>query len=512
MEDQLLLQVSKGRDGRGNPIAFFDPRVPRNSQLTYKHKDILKNHGAKFSKFFKNVFPPHKSFFWFFYMGPTEDKWRNNFDRYITPAIKEMYKAEGLTESDLAKNLERTLDVIVDKIKTLPPEFDGGEIIDNETKSRISNKIDEFKMFLMNIKDDEEFKNALKVIIEKKRLMGHEFSFLNTLLIQIQNPNAKVVKSKTTWRDIYNRTIKKDPKPIFLWKISSKGKRSLSKNEKEIEIKRFLEKEKLKSINDLGPGQKERLNLILSGVVVGKIFDLYPVYDISDTELIDGTEDVIQDVLDNTKELKWYKENELADEVRPIYTALIEYAEKNKIVIEFATQEELGGAKGVSYGGKIKLMHNKGNDVGVTKTFIHELAHEILHQKYLVDKDPKIKELFVGRDGGRPIIEQQAELTAWMVMAAFGFDVKTTSLNYVLLWGGDENNMIKVFDTISKAANYLISEIIARGGGNLNEYVSENSGKFSAFDVAKFAGVQDKYLEKRKEGIKTLNENFKRFI
>ncbi len=508
MEDNLIFKVSKSKDLRGNPIAFFDPRLPENKK-TYDYRSIISKNGGKFSKYLKNVFPPHSKPFWFWYIGKTEYRWRNVFDKFIVPTIKEIYQKEGIGEGDLAKNLERTLDVVIDKIKTADPEFDAEIAINKTTKEKISDKIEEFKRFLVNIKDDEEFKKSLKAIIQKQRLMGHEFSLLNTLLIYIQKPDAKAVKSKTNWENIYNRTVRTGAEPILLWKISERGKRPLSKTEKESRINDFLKKERVSNIKDLGPGQRERLNIDLGGVIVNKVFDLYPVYDVSDTELMEGKDDPIQDILKTGEKLKWYDDDNLTDEVTPIYNALLKFANDKNISVDF--ERELGGAKGLSYGGKITLIHNKGNNVGVTKVFIHELSHEILHQTYLKDKDPKIKDFFVGKKEGKAIIEQQAELCAWMIMAAFGFDVKTTSLNYVLLWGGDDDNMIKVFNTVSKTANYLIQEIIKRGGkieeGKLNEIK-----KYTPLDVAKFAGVEDKYLEKINKNVKTLKENFNRFL
>lgn len=512
MEENLIFKVSKAKDTRGNPIAFFDPRLPENAK-TFEYKDVIKKNKANWSKSprFKNVLPPHQNGFWFWYIGPTEDKWRNNFDRYIVPTIREIYQKEGLGESDLAKNLERTLDVIVDKIKTAKPDFDGDDAIDNETKEKIINKIEDFKNQMVNIKDDEEFKKAMKAIIQIQRLQGHEYSMANIFLIHIQNPNAKVVKSRSNWLTLYNRTVNEGAEQILLWKPSSRAKRPLSKQEKEETIDNFLKKERVSNINDLGPGQRERLNVKLSGVVINRSFDLYPVYDVSDTTLIEGKEDPIQDLLKKSEELRWFEEDKLSDEVKPIYNALLDFAKDKTIPIDFASAEKLGGSRGVSYSGRITLIHNKGNDVEITKTLAHELAHEILHQTYLKDKDPEIKDLFIGKSQGNAIIEQQAELTAWMVMAAFGFDVKTTSLNYVLLWGSDDSKMIKVFNTVSRTANYLIGEITKRGG-KIDESILNEFKKYTPIDAARFAGVEDKFKEQMNENIGLLKENFKRFI
>ena len=123
----------------------------------------------------------------------------------------------------------------------------------------------------------------------------------------------------------------------------------------------------------------------------------------------------------------------------------------------------MGTSKGVSTSGKIIILQNSGNDVGMTKTLAHELSHELLHQKYAKGKNKDLDQFFIGTEQGSGVVEQQAELTAWMVMASFGFDLQTTSINYVVLWGGDDKNMLEVFDAVSSVANYLIYEITNRG-------------------------------------------------
>ncbi len=82
-------------------------------------------------------------------------------------------------------------------------------------------------------------------------------------------------------------------------------------------------------------------------------------------------------------------------------------------------------------------------------------------------------------------------------MYAFGFDVKTTSLNYTVMWGGDKNNMVKVFDTVSGVVNYLISYVNNFiKNDTLNEIISEQVGKMiSPNDIADLLGLSDEYNE-----------------
>lgn len=111
------------------------------------------------------------------------------------------------------------------------------------------------------------------------------------------------------------------------------------------------------------------------------------------------------------------------------------------------------------------------------------------------------------------MVEQQAELSAWMVMASYGFDLKTTSLNYVAIWGADKDAMIRVFDTVTGVVNLLLDYI----NGHLNQPVSETEGApanirparhITPMDVAKTLGVTDEYNQVLNQAKNSLNENF----
>ena len=110
---------------------------------------------------------------------------------------------------------------------------------------------------------------------------------------------------------------------------------------------------------------------------------------------------------------------------------------------------------------------------------------------------------FLGTTEGRAAVEQQAELSAWMFMYAFGFDLKTTSLNYVLLWGGDKNKMIKVFDTVSNSVNYLIDFVNKKIKSLTEEMGTHTHGEFiTPDDIAKVLGVEKQFKELEKQELK----------
>lgn len=495
-------KVSRSKTAKGQPIAFVDPNIPENAK-TFEHKDILKKYGAKWSKSpqFKYTFPSHSTGFWFWYLGDTEDKWRNVFDRMIKPALQKIHELEGVGEDESKESLIADLDGLVEKIKTSDPVFDGEVVLSKDDKEKILSKLEDFKKTLTNIHNDEEFKETMKKLVAWKSAQGHEFSLINTILAVVQNPNAKIVKSKTNWSR-YNRTINKGAKPIFLWKPASNYVKPYNKEEKSRIISSFLKSVGKARVSDLSVGEKERLAVKTSGKFMGGRFELYDAYDIADTTLIEGQEDLIAPALKNIDDIEWFEGDEMSDDVRPIYNALLKFTEEKGISVELVPAEQLKGAKGMSSNGKIQIIQNEGNDVGLTKTLAHEISHEILHQTYLKNKDPEMKKYFVGTSEGRGMVEQQAELTAWMVLAAFGFDLQTTSLNYVAMWGGRPDSMVKVFDYVAKTANYIISYIAKNGGQISEETVNVPTGvkHYTGADVAQMLGVTDDYQQElRKE-------------
>lgn len=501
-------KISKSNDLRGNPIAYIDPNAPEN-QNTFEYRNVFKNYGAEWSQSnkFKNIFPAHKTGFWFWYIGKTEDQWRNAFDKRIKPALEKVHSMQGVPSDESKESLLASLETVIDGVKK--SNISTEEISDvTVDKKKILNKLEEFKMRIINMKDDEEFKATLKKILEFRSAQGHQFSLANTFLVFIQNPKATLVKSRSNWLR-YNRNIVEKPSPIYLWKPGKMGLIPYSKEVRDEIINSFLKSVGKRDVSQLTPQESERLAPKLAGRFNGRDFDLYDAYDITDTVLMEGKEDLIEPSL---LKLDTYTDKQ-DDKVKPIYDALYEFATSESIQITTLSPEELRGARGLSAGGKIKIINNDGTNVGLTKTLAHEISHEMLHQNYLKDRNQDMRDYFVGEPEGRAVVEQQAELCAWMVLAAFGFDLKTTSFNYIAMWGGNPDNMIKVFDNVSKTANRLISEIMKKGI-DLTEDVTGKK-QYTPMDVASLLGVESQYKQvlANNGGVEnSLIENFNRLI
>jgi hypothetical protein len=215
-----------------------------------------------------------------------------------------------------------------------------------------------------------------------------------------------------------------------------------------------------------------------------------------------GKEDLLGDT--DTSKIAWFNNsgNETKAVKEKIYALLKVVAESG---VDVSDTKNLGGALGVSKGGKIEVLQDALMNSNFLMTLSHEFAHELLHQTYLKDKNDGKDwgQFYVGREEGRGYIEQQAELTAWIVCQFYGYDIQE-AINYAALWGMDAKNAVKAFDSVAKAADAIINgineKIKQERGMNVKEskeYLREVN--YTGQDVAKMVGAEDLYLSGIKE-------------
>lgn len=476
MEKNLLIEADiklfKTKLGE-TPIVYIKGDV-------FPFKDLLKARNAKWN-------PTNK--FWFWFLGKNEQE---TIDKIIKPALKEIKDTQ---------NLPLEIDELIKNITENNPSANPDLGISKQDEEDIKSKLTSFKEMLVNIENDEQFKETMSKIIAFKGAQGYEFTFGNTILILIQNPKATIVNSKKNWLEKYNRTVNENARPLMVWAPQGINNK-LPKDKAELVKQEFIKKTNKKSYDELTPNEKIRLDKELRGYSYASKFKFAPVYDVSDTKQIEGTEDYIKKAKEAQKSIQWYEDNLISDEVRPIYKSLMDFCDEKGIKTELI--DDLDGARGSSGSGIIKLLRSEGNDVGLTKTLAHEITHELLHQKYLSNKGDETSKFYIGRGITLQTIEQQAELSAWMFMYAFGFDTKTTSLNYTIMWGGDKDNMVRVFDAVSSVVNYLIDYVnkkmktIDESKGN-----PSHGAHISPEEIASLLGVENDYKEiKQKQQIK----------
>lgn len=127
------------------------------------------------------------------------------------------------------------------------------------------------------------------------------------------------------------------------------------------------------------------------------------------------------------------------------YTAILEDVIE-EFGIELNSVETLGGALGVSRGGKIDVLDSLDGAQRFT-TLVHELAHELLHR----DEDRASL--------GKTQKETEAEAVSYVVGQAIGVDSLGQTADYVQLWKGDLEVFHQHLGRIQKCAKKIITAL-----------------------------------------------------
>jgi hypothetical protein len=277
-------------------------------------------------------------------------------------------------------------------------EYSGEDLED-----RFKKFVELLKSGVANVKNSKEYREYVEF---QKRFRN--YSFNNQILIFIQRKNASRVAGKNTWFRQFGRKIKPGERAIMIYAPIMVKNRS----------------EDVQVGEDPASGIKEKVMR----------FRLVPVFDISQTETISGREKEIP------QEIQWYDDTPLDERMRIIFDAVKQYALENNIKIDIKTEDDLGGARGVSRGGTIQLVSEN------LSTLIHEVAHEMLHWKDRENSpERKIKEL-------------QAEGVANFVLSEYGIPAPHTE-KYLALWQIDPEHITSNFNIIKDTSKTLIEYI-----------------------------------------------------
>jgi hypothetical protein len=390
-----------------------------------------------------------------------------------------------------------------------------GDVTPPENRSEVMNKLESFKQQLINAVSNEDFKRLIEPIIKFKRAQGHKFSFTNALLIMIQDPEATLVKSKSRWAAM-NRNVKPNAPKLYAWVPVG----NVRQVDKEAVKARFLSAVGKQSVEELNPGEKEELSIQLKPTNAASFNCVPCFYDYRFTEQMEGKEDLVGDP---NAEVEWYDDSgEETEETIKYVEAMKRVIQKSGVRIEGL--DDMNGARGQSVGGRINVLNNTARNMGFLNTLVHEFAHEVLHQKYLKKQGQRWAAYFVGTEAGRGNVEQQAELTAWIVLKFLGYDMDT-NINYVGIWGMSDENASKVFDSVASVANEIYSRLIDEVNSGDNDYGfnagNDDYGTLSEVitkkmhitgrDIAKMLGCVDVY-DKSNENYAQVAESFNKML
>ena len=264
--------------------------------------------------------------------------------------------------------------------------------MENENKN-IDKIIDRLQNGVREIFEGDKFKHYLEVMAK-----FHTFSSYNWQLIYEQCPNATKLAGYVQWKRDFNRHVKKGEKAI------------------RILAPRFVE-----------------------GGMRG--FKEVCIFDISQTE---GAP-----LPQNGIEVKILEGNYESYEI--LFNALTKIS---PLPIEFGKLK--AGVRGTCYIGRKIVISVGMSQLQNTKTLIHEIAHELLHN---------------GTDKNKNTKEVEAESVAYAVCSYFNLDTSEYSFNYVADWSEDKQLDIlrSSLETITEAANKIISDILEYLGEDIED-------------------------------------------
>jgi len=240
----------------------------------------------------------------------------------------------------------------------------------------------------------------------------YNYSFHNQFLIWIQSRGrAQHVAGAKKWEQEFGRTVKD-------WKAGI-SILAPAKSKREFE--------------DPITGEKEMRERVY--------FTSVTVYDVSATEQIPGHPKSFEPI----SRKDWSKDsNEEVEEIKQLVSALEDWAKEQGIKAEIEDMDSEKG--GYSAGGKIAI-NSTFKGINMFSTYVHEVAHEILHWK---DKE--------GKKSSSRDKEIDAEATAYIVLKHFGLETKDTS-NYLALWRAKGDDVRARRKNIQKAAMEIINGI-----------------------------------------------------
>ncbi len=259
----------------------------------------------------------------------------------------------------------------------------------------------------------------------------YQYSFFNTMLIMSQCPDASLVAGYRKWQEL-GRQVKKGEKGISILAPLTRSVEKKSANN-EADRSPSLSNATRADSNNRVKGLNPDDNLVLTDAgpraLVG--FRSVYVFDVSQTE----GEDLPQ--LIQPKRLENRNEDEPA--LRLAITKLLAFSARKQIKVDFELKhtEALGCYYPRTHSISLKADLSP---LQTLKTFIHELAHALLHDL----SSPRIR------------AELEAESCAYLVCQQLGLDSSEYSFPYLANWVDALETLIASGEKASKAAEQVL--------------------------------------------------------
>lgn len=283
-------------------------------------------------------------------------------------------------------------------------------------KEKMKELTDRLEQGVKNVFESGAYENYLKVMSK-----FHRYSYRNTILIWMQNPDATYVAGFDAWKNDFQRSVKKGEKGIRIFAPS--------------EYKIQKEQQKIDPVTNLpvvdGTGQPvmETVEIKQRGFMATTVFD------ISQTE---GKElpEIIKPLNGEVKNF-----DEFMKAIESVSPVPIEYGDTGKADGYFSLNDN-------------KIVLNV--YLGPTQTMLaalHEVAHAKLH-----NLEAKAQEAEQGVVKDKQTKEVEAESIAYVVCQRYGIQTGDNSFGYIASWSKDKElpQLQNSLQIISKTANEMI--------------------------------------------------------
>ncbi len=267
-----------------------------------------------------------------------------------------------------------------------------------KNQDKIKAALDRIEDGLAAINSDE---NWLSYLCFQSKF--YNYSFRNTMLIYLQNPQATYVKGYKAW-NLLGRYVKKGSKGLSILAPCFRTKHDVGQEEEE-----------------------KKCEKVISG------FRVTYVYDIADT---DGSDEYLPVLV---KGLTGNSETQ-----QKLYEKILEVISK-----EYQVTEVMGIAAKGSYNRETGKICVRGDldYLQKIKTLLHEYAHAI---------DFKLHPESDVKHNQRELI---AESVAYVVSENLGLDTGSYSISYINTWMGDKDGLKSIADTVQKISAQIINNL-----------------------------------------------------
>lgn len=323
----------------------------------------------------------------------------------------------NLTEQEAAPAYSNQAEPPIQKAAAAAPLI----LTSEKPTDKLTEITDRLEKGVTELFESDRYKEYLNVMSK-----FHNYSFNNTVLIAMQKPDASLIAGFNSWKNQFERSVKKGEKGI---RIIAPSPYKVKK-----EIEKIDPKTQKPVIGKDGKPVTEEKEITIPS------FKVVSVFDVSQTE---------------GKELPAIAAEELTGDVKrygDFYTAI---EKTSPVPIVFEKIED--GAHGYYDQKEKRIAISEGmSELQTLKTAVHEIAHAKLH-----DIDLNAPEQVNRPD--RRTREVQAESIAYAVCQHYGLDTSDYSFGYVAGWssGKEAAELKSSLETIRGTAAEIIDSIDA---------------------------------------------------